>query len=366
MPATEQCDMTAKKLAVIDIVKGILILVVIAGHNEGMMQHAPWVRRVFYYFNTQCFFLLSSMLDTKPLSGQLLRDRAIRYLVPFGWFMLLAWVAFISLRGGNQPLPAAIAQLGRAILFGSEPAIYQAVGMRYLWFLPALFSLVVIKAAAIRWPGAGKALWLAACGLIVGVAFVPAGVIESIPFNAATGLFFFGLGEVCRRVAQAASRLPGSAAGLAAGGMTAALSALIALAPLGWVAGANIRSYDIMHWATWITAVVFPCSMLIALMQTSRFFPAHKLLALCGRYSLPLYLVHMLLYRVLTLSWFGRDFDDLAIVGRDFSAGLAIFGLTVAGSLALAIAIWRMDRVRRLIFPRDWSEFSGVFGSASA
>lgn len=358
--------MAAKKLAAIDIVKGVLILVVIAGHNEGMMQHALWARHVFYYFNTQCFFLLSSLLDAKPFSGQLLRDRAVRYLVPFSWFMLVAWVAFISLRGGNQPLSSAIAQLGSAVWFGSEPAIYQAVGMRYLWFLPALFSLVVIKAAAIRWPRVGQALWLAACGVIFGASFVPESVIESIPFNAATGLFFFGLGEAFRRAAQAVSRLPGSAAGIVAGSMTAALAVLITIAPLGWVAGANIRSYDIMHWATWITAVVFPCSMLIALMQASQLFPAQKLLALCGRYSMPLYLIHMLLYRVLTLSWFGRNFDDLAIVGRDLFAGLAIFCLTVAGSLALSIAIWRVDRVRRLIFPRDWSEFSGVFGIASA
>lgn len=358
--------MAAKKLAAIDIVKGVLILVVIAGHNEGMMQHALWARRLFYYFNTQCFFLLSSLLDTKPFSGQLLRDRAIRYLVPFVWFMLLAWVAFISLRGGNQPLPAGIAQLGRAILYGSEPAIYQAVGMRYLWFLPALFSLVVIKAAAIRWPRAAAALWLAACGLLIGAVYVPATVIEALPFNAATGLFFFGLGEVFRRVAQVTQRLPESALLIAAGGVTAALATAITLVPLGWVAGANIRSYDVTHWATWITGIVLPCSMLIALMQTSRFFPAQQLLALCGQYSLPLYLIHMLLYRVLTLSWFGRSFDNLAIVGRDLFAGLAIFGLTVAGSLAISIVIWRSDRVRRLIFPRDWSEFSSVFGSASA
>lgn len=348
----------------IDVVKGVLILVVIAGHNEGLMQHALWLRQLFYYFNTQCFFLLSSLLDTKPFSLQLLRDRAVRYLVPFVWFMALAWTAFLGLRGGVANLTTAVGVFGTALVTGSEPAIHAAVGMRYLWFLPALYSLVVIKSAAMRWPSLGRALLAAACCLIGGAAFAPAGLIAATPLNAMTGLFFFGLGELYRRADHVTSRLPATAKAAAAAGLAGALAWLIVNQPLGWVAGANIQSYDIANWPTWTAALVFPCLVLTALLAMAEHMPLRRLLALCGRYSLPMYLIHMLLYRSITLVWFGRRFDDLATVGSHLRAGITIFVLTVFGSLLISIAIWRLPPLRRLVFPRDWPDWRPAFGAS--
>jgi fucose 4-O-acetylase-like acetyltransferase len=348
----------------IDVVKGVLILVVIAGHNEGLMQHALWMRQLFYYFNTQCFFLLSSLLDTKPFSMRLLRDRACRYLVPFFSFLVIAWAAFVGLRGGGQSFCMAAAHLLRAAVTGSEPAIHAAVGMRYLWFLPALFSLVVLKAAAIHWPTLGWGLLAAAWCLIAGAVFVPANVMAAVPCNALTGLFFFGLGEVFRRAEQAVARLPAIVQAAVAGGLTAGLAWLIVRQPLGWVAGSSIRSYDITNWPTWAAAIAFPCLVLATLLATAQAWPLRRLLALCGNYSLPIYLTHMLLYRLLTLGWFGKKFDDLTTVGSDLPAGSVIFALTVAGSLVISIGIWRLPRLRRLLFPRDWPDWRLAFTSA--
>ncbi len=353
-----------KKSDAIDVVKGVLILVVIAGHNEGLMQHALWLRQLFYYFNTQCFFLLSSLLDRKPFSMQLLRDRACRYLVPFVSFLVIAWAAFVALRGGGQSFGMAAAHLLQAVVTGSEPAIHTAVGMRYLWFLPALFSLVVIKAAAIRWPTLGWWLLGTAWCLIVAAVYVPATVVAAAPCNALTGLFFFGLGEVFRRTDQAVARLPAIMPAAVAGGLTAGLAWVIVRQPLGWVAGANIRSYEITNWPTWAAALVFPCVILATLLATAQAWPLRRLLALCGRYSLPVYLTHMLLYRMLTLCWFGKKFDDLATVGSALRTGVVIYVLTVAGSLAISIGIWSLPRLRRLLFPRDWSDWRLAFTAA--
>jgi fucose 4-O-acetylase-like acetyltransferase len=344
-------------MAGVDLVKGLLILVVIAGHNEGLMQHALWLRQLFYYFNTQCFFLLSSLLDTTPFSRGLLRDRAVRYLVPFGWFLTAAWIAFLTMRGGDQSASVAAIWFMRAVVTGSEPAIHAAVGMRYLWFLPALFSLVIIKAVALRWPPLWAILFVAAWCLIAGAALVPQGIIAGAPCNAFTGLFFFGLGEGFRRAERITAPMPEVVRAGVAGALSALLAWLIVHEPLGWVAGANIRSYDIASWPTWATALVFPCLVLSTLLATASVWPLRSLLELCGRYSLSVYLTHMLLYRVFTLCWFGRKFDDLAIVGRDLRAGILIFGLTVAGSLLISIAVWRLPRVRRLVFPRDWHDW---------
>jgi fucose 4-O-acetylase-like acetyltransferase len=350
-----------KKSSVIDVIKGVLILVVIAGHNEALMQHALWVRQLFYYFNTQCFFLLSSLLDTKPFSMRFLRDRAIRYLVPFVTFLVIAWAAFLVLRGGGSSLGRAAANLLRAAATGGEPAIHRAVGMRYLWFLPALFSLVVIKAAANRWPTLRRGLLGAAWCLIVGAVYMPASIVAAMPCNLLTGLFFFGLGDVFRVGEQSVARLPTVVRSAITGGLMAGLAWLIVYQPLGWVAGANIRSYDITNWPTWLAALVFPCLVLSTLLAMAGFLPLRPLLALCGRYSLSIYLMHMPLYRVLTMAWFGAKFDDLATVGANPWAGVLIFVLTVTGSLAISIGVWSLPRLRRLVFPRDWPDWSLAF-----
>jgi uncharacterized membrane protein YeiB len=194
--------------------------------------------------------------------------------------------------------------------------------------------------------------------------YVPASVVAAVPCNALAGLFFFGVGEVFRRAGQAVARLPAIMRVAVAGGLTAGLAWLIVRQPLGWVAGANIRSYDITNWPTWAAALAFPCLVLATLLTTAHAWPLRRLVALCGHYSLPLYLTHMLLYRVLTLGWFGRKFDDLATVGSDLQAGMVIFVLTAAGSLAIAIGICRLPRLRRLLFPRDWPDWRLAFATA--
>lgn len=75
--------------------------------------------------------------------------------------------------------------------------------------------------------------------------------------------------------------------------------------------------------------------------------------AALGRWSLPVYLLHVPVYRVLTRAWFGRQFDDLQVVGSDLGVGLPILVLSTALSLGLSAALWRMPRARRIVSPRS-------------
>lgn len=350
----------------VDVVKGLLVLAVIVGHNEAVTHSQPWLRQILYYFHVQCFFLLSSHLDVKPLTKRLLIDRAVRYLVPFGLFMLLAWLAFRLVRRDAQSLVASLWVLGAAVFTGNQAIIHDAVGMRYLWFLPSLYSLVVLKAAA-QTGGLGSRLLLG--GAIVwmaAAAFVPEPLRRWLPLGSGEGMFFFGLGELFRMAVKKTGvelgswrlRLPAAIA-------AAALAIGIVWAPLGWVAAANVGTYDIRTPATWLVGLVFPCLMLPTLMSLAGFLP-ESLLGAFGRYSLPVYLVHMFIYRLLTFARFGRRFDDLAVVGTDLLAGLIILTLTAGLSLLAALGIWRRPRLRAILFPRDWPEWRAALGIAAS
>lgn len=348
----------------IDVVKGILILAVIVGHNEAITYNAPWVRQLLYYFHVQCFFLLSSFLDTKPFDLRWLRDRAVRYVVPYAWFLGLCSIAYVALRAGTGDLAAAALAFGRALALSNGPTIYAATGMRYLWFMPALLSFALIKAVAIRWPAWGRMLTVAAWLWMVGAALVMPRIQGSLPWGVESALFFFGLGQAATYAVQRLSLRVTGYGGMVAACVAAAMSVTIVGVPLGWVAAAGVDSYDIRRPATWLMGVCYPCVILAVLYAVAGGGGVvgsgllGRLFAALGRWSLPVYLLHLPLYRVLTRAWFGQRFDDLQVVGSDLGVGLTIFVLSTALSLGLSAALWRMPRARRVVFPRSWDDWS--------
>lgn len=346
----------------IDIVKGILMLAVIVGHNEAITYFSPSLRQCLYYFHVQCFFLLSSLLDTKPLSRKLVADRAVRYLVPFVLFMLLSWIAYHVVTRNITGMPHSVPRLARALFTGGEVAIHDAVGMRYLWFLPALFSLVMLKASACRGGLAAGALRAIAMLWLGTAALVPAGVRDWMPLGSAAGLFFFGLGELFRSaVTRAGARLDSWRVGLCCTVAAAVIAVGIVTVPLGRIAAAGIANYDIRFPLTWSAGLIFPCLVLPGLLWLARSLPLSGI-GVIGKYSLQIYLVHMFVYRLLTRLRFGADYDDLAIVGADLAAGLAILTLTLGISLVIAMGTSRLPRLQSLVFPRDWAEWRGAIG----
>jgi surface polysaccharide O-acyltransferase-like enzyme len=147
---------------------------------------------------------------------------------------------------------------------------------------------------------------------------------------------------------------------------TAIASVAIVMVPLGWVAGANVASYDVRERVTWAVALVYPCVMLLSLVAVAGWLPGAGLLREFGRLSLPIYLVHMLIYRCLTLGIYGRDFDQLHVVGANLPVGIAVFVVTAAASLAISALVWRLPRLRTLVFPRTWAEWRGMAARATS
>ena len=347
----------------IDIIKGILIVSVVVGHNEAIAYNAPWLRKLLYYFHVQGFFLLSALLDTKPFSWPLIRDRGVRYVVPYAAFLTLCWTAFALMRGHADD---SITSLVLGLVYADSSSIYAATGMRYLWFLPSLFVFVVLKSIAFRWPAIGKAIAVVAWCWMCSAALILARVPGEPPWGAASALFFFGLGQAGALTSRLFPVTSRPYRGLFLLVATVLLSAVVVFVPLGWVAAANVASYDIRQPLTWVVGVVYPWFFLALLdlfsSHASLWF--HHTIRLTldafGKYSLPIYLIHMPVYRILTRAYFGNHFDSVDAVGPEFAVGMVILAATLAVSLAVAMALWRFRRVRGLLFPRDWQEWKAA------
>lgn len=351
---------------VYDVFKGILILVIVAGHNEAIAHRWPALRQVFYYFNVQCFFMLSFVLDRKPFSAALLRDRAVRYLVPYGVFMALAAAAFLPLRGFPDGFGAWARSFAAALYDGREASIHEAVGMRVFWFLPTLFSLVMLRAVWTGFPRCRIPLLVAALAWMGGAAAVPPDTVRWWPLGMASALFFLA---PCLAVRWLHDRMSPANRGWYAGVATAVAClcgwAVVAV-PLGWVAGANPAGYDPARPVTFAVGLVFPAAMFFALMAASRALETSRLLQACGRQSLGIFLVHMFVYRALTLAVFGRRFTSPETVGPHLAIGLAVFAATVFLSLAAAAALPRWPRLSALIVPRDWAGWRAAITGRAA
>ena len=343
----------------IDAIKGILILAVLIGHNEACTMHAPWLRQLFYFFHTQCFLFLACALDSAPFSAALARDRAVRYLVPYCVFAALAAILSRSFASGSIAAVQDWRAFGIALLSGDEGLLRDAIGMRVFWFLPTLYSLVMLRAVALTSDMAG---WLVMAASIAWMAVayqLPAESYQAAPLGLPVALFFAASGLVARKIYQSTAEPACLAVSqrILTPIVAAGIAALIVFIPLGSVNASQIATYYNAGLATFAAGVLFPLAMFATLMQYSHRLACCGWLALAGRHSLAIYLIHMFVYRASTRLFFGSRFTDPHVVGGNLPLGLAILAITGVVSLAVAIGIDRLPALRRCVFPRDWADW---------
>lgn len=348
----------------IDAIKGVLIIGVLIGHNEACSAYAPWLRQLLYYFHTQCFLFLACALDSAPFSTALARDRAVRYLVPYGAFATLAAILSRSLADISVSPAHNWEAFSIALLSGDEGLLRDAIGMRVLWFMPTLYTLVMLRAVTCtsriaRWlVGAASIVWIAAAGQI------PAESYRAMPLGLPVAVFFIAPGLVARNIYLNAGDFKtlawprASVAPIAVAG----LAGLIVSTPLGSVNASQIAKYYDSGTMTFIAALLFPLAVFATLLRYRHKLASCGWLAVVGKHSLAIYLLHMFVYRAATRLCFGSAFTDPRIVGANLTLGLLILAITGVCSLAMALGVDRLPAVRRCVFPRDWAEWKASFG----
>lgn len=156
----------SKRIAYLDIAKGIGILFVVLGHNHIKLEY-PIVYQVIYSFHMPFFFLLSGMFFNPAYSfAELARKRFNSLLKPFLAYMLIVYSASIFF--SKIDLPTIFSRIGKAFYAG--PNTLEWVPM---WFLPHLFlvnllAFVLVKLIYDRLPHWGLRILLLAGMLWLG------------------------------------------------------------------------------------------------------------------------------------------------------------------------------------------------------
>lgn len=124
-------------------IKGLLILLIILGHNMIFTYYIQPLRGMeyLYCFHIQAFFILPFLYNHKPLS----KDRAKDYFIRLYWpYLLLSIPLFIinSIINNNH---CNIYDLILMWLTGNPELIKRCCGIQIFWFMPAMFALSIIK-----------------------------------------------------------------------------------------------------------------------------------------------------------------------------------------------------------------------------
>ena len=326
-----------KRIAWIDIARGLAMIAIVFGHTVGMGAWRIWV----YSFHVPLFFVLSGMTFHIKESFQMFcLNKAKRLLVPYYCFGLISIFVFVV--GGNF----AADVLGRTDIDTS--LVINIFGLLYgngkngmmdfnlpLWFLPCLFVVYLLSFCVMKLESLVRyktVVRICILALTVGTSFAVSQLdsVIALPFSAENAVAvspFFYLGVLIGRIRLNESNrfamITAGAASLAIGAVIAMINARNGI--VDYVDTA-FRSYPLFFSAAVLQS--FGLIMILSQIRSSMF------LERVGRNTMPILVMHkfpvVLLQVLLTnISLFGVAVLDNPLVALLLSIVVILMCLTV-------------------------------------
>lgn len=336
-------------------IRGLLIIAIVLGHSHLLTDDRQLLFVGLYFWHVQGFFALAyGRLDS--LRGKSMRDRAVRYMVPFLWLTvplgigrLVAHVKGVTLGG-----------VAAALVIGSAPLLETQIGLALFWFLPAFLGFTLAMAAiaaarharpGLRWP---IDLALVALGLIN--LALPREALQWLPLGAGMLGYLLALSVIHSHLYPLATGSRGRGAAL----LVWAVIAVVVVAEAVSIWTGQVVNTSIF---TFARPYVYPAAVLHLLagacMNVAVFALAHRwrdvaLLNWIGERSLQIFLFHQFALIPLTMIGWRLIHHSMTPGPRDALGVVAALGALVFALIANAV-LDRLPRLRRLIFPAGWS-----------
>ena len=323
----------------IDAAKGLGISLIVIGHVWSLSD-PPLFYQWMFAFHVPLFFFISG-LTLKPAAGPLGRvvaGKVRTLLVPYFVFALLGYLFYVAGYVAAGMLGREIEQFDYGLWIPLFGILHGTLGDGYLvnsplWFLPALFvtflaGYTVNTYIMQHWLRIVVVLGIAAFGIWLGDRYrLPFGLLPAM-----IALLFFQTGYYFRRFAVS-DRIPERA-----GSILLVLLFVVSLAaPLNGAVG--IADMNVNQPLLFLVFAFNGILMSVLLVQ--RVGAGSGLLALVGRHSLAILVLHMLVIKsvkVVFLVVFGVDF---ATMEHSLLLGLAVLAVS---TLVMIPCIYVIDR----------------------
>lgn len=338
----------------VDTFKGLLIILVVLDHNDFLKMVMPALFKPLT-FHVLGFLALPFLLPMKPLSGSFLRDRFVRYLVPFWWVLTLATIVYwLMYKNQIDPWTHALDWFAAAAI-GSAPLVKASAGFYYLWFLPCLAGLIAVLAIFQTLSRAWR--WVMIVFALCCHAFITTfsgWALTYVPLGLVIVFWVFPLGLLTRWAVSAP--------------LVYRLRFVVLITFLGSYGylALSRESLEVMlvdlraisdPWVFLMQDLSAVAGVLVTLWLASK-LGKMRFIALCGKHSLMLYLLHPFIF-LLGVRMSGIDGVNLGESGLLTAAGVSVL-LTVLVTLALALGLAQLPVARSWLTPKGWDDWGPV------
>lgn len=280
-----------------------MICLVVLCHNRYFYSYYPQLYHYIYSFHVACFFVLPFFYnnDIRFFSMSRVWVYCKRLLWPYTYmFVFLYFMSSVVTNDYNLEWG-----LINTFLTGNFYSIHKYIGFQYLWFLPAMFSMLVIKDIYTSRPVSRKILMLSIGAVFYVLCWA---FLINQPFStsisekiASFSFFSFMLGWAMLFIGICTRKM------ILNSNISTTILVLITCLTLFSLVIIS-REYPYNLYARWIARTINPIIIFIILYKTPMF--NMKVLQTIGKLSLPIYLFHQPInYSVCSLieSWGGAE-----------------------------------------------------------
>jgi fucose 4-O-acetylase-like acetyltransferase len=316
----------------LDAVKGFLILCIILEHNSLLTLEYSWIRPFSDAFAAGAFLILSFLRPIKVTSFMAYLDKYLSHWVPFTLFTLLLAILHFIFFGSE----GFFLNLFKAIFFASPQGIKESTGFMYIWFLPCLVVLYLLRFLQQKM---GNIILILAFFSFFLIGEVEVNILVTTPYSLHVIAFIYILGVIYHHIHRP---LTESSKYIRLASVVLFSVLCLGTVKVGWhlfLAGGIIPSWRepflLLYYGVMLT-IAIPC-----IYNVFSFLPDFivNFFAGLGEKSLLLYLLHPIVF-----------FVFFRFLNVDINPWVS-FVVTIVISVLLAVFMKKIPMLHNLVFP---------------
>lgn len=290
----------------IHVWRGILIALIVLGHNRLFASDFLRSYHVLYNFHVEAFLIIPFLRPLNPARKMLFWHPLTTYYRPFVIFVTLYAIIFALSGAPDAPATATgvATSLARGIVIANSVTLNEATGFEMFWFLPVFVILSTVRPIVERvhrgWFVAVLALATVAH---VTIGYLPTSAVENLPW----GLPIVGYILLPCLLASAAGSYDRKILPVYITGAIFVMTCLACFYYDFWINLSDFKVYTLSDIPRLVVTDLSMISASIFLYQIGDHIKSTALDAL-GRYSLPIYLIHGIIgYSLVKLTGHGHS-----------------------------------------------------------
>jgi len=179
-----------------DRLKGLLILLIVFGHISQLLEQIGSLHATLYSFHVVAFLFLPFLFNKDRLTYQNIKKNLKRIYVPYTLFFLLSLFIYSILSHHFDALSAL-----KSWFFGTSALLKVDIGLRVLWFFPALlFTLILIMSFNQLDKKKQKLFLILMLILHLTIPLIPKEYLFYFPLSSYIGFYLFTIGMIVKYI----------------------------------------------------------------------------------------------------------------------------------------------------------------------